>query len=252
MADRFMDKAVIVTGGGSGIGRAASLQFAAEGAKVLVADADEVGGHETVRLIQQAGGIARFRRTDVSRDGDCKAMVDEAVAQYGRLDVAFNNAGIGGSGFALADEEEMTFDRVVSVNLKGVFLSMRHEIAAMLKSGGGAIVNTASVAGLVGNPGLGAYCASKHGVIGLTKSAALDYIEHGIRINAICPAATRTPLLEAWFQDPKVEAHVMGLHPIKRMADPEEMARVALFLASPESSFMVGCAVPVDGGLTAQ
>jgi NAD(P)-dependent dehydrogenase (short-subunit alcohol dehydrogenase family) len=129
---------------------------------------------------------------------------------------------------------------------------MRHEIAAMLKTGGGTIVNTASVAGLVGNPGLSSYCAAKHGVAGLTRAAALDYIGKNIRINAVCPGATRTRLLEAWFQDPAVESHVMSLHPIGRLAAPQEVARVALFLASPESSFMVGCAVPVDGGLTAQ
>ncbi|MGO4838549.1 SDR family oxidoreductase, partial [Rhizobiaceae sp. 2RAB30] len=168
------------------------------------------------------------------------------------LDVAFNNAGIGGSGFALADEEEATFDRMMAINLKGVFLSMRHEIAAMLKLGGGTIVNTSSVAGLVGNPGLSSYCAAKHGVTGMTRAAALDYIREGIRINAVCPGATRTRLLEAWFQDPAVEEHVMGLHPVGRIADAEEVARVVLFLASPESSFMVGCAVPVDGGVTAQ
>jgi NAD(P)-dependent dehydrogenase (short-subunit alcohol dehydrogenase family) len=141
---------------------------------------------------------------------------------------------------------------MIAINLKGVFLSMRHEIAAMLKTGGGTIVNTASVAGLVGNPGLSSYCAAKHGVAGLTRAAALDYIGKNIRINAVCPGATRTRLLEAWFQDPAVESHVMSLHPIGRLAAPQEVARVALFLASPESSFMVGCAVPVDGGLTAQ
>jgi NAD(P)-dependent dehydrogenase (short-subunit alcohol dehydrogenase family) len=179
-------------------------------------------------------------------------MVDAALSAYGRLDIAFNNAGIGGSGFPLLEEEEVTFDRMIAINLKGVFLSMRHEIAAMLKGGGGTIVNTSSVAGLVGNPGLSSYCAAKHGVIGITRAAALDYIKQGVRINAVCPGATRTRLLEAWFQDPAVEQHVMALHPIGRIADPKEMARVVLFLASPESSFMVGCAVPVDGGLTAQ
>jgi NAD(P)-dependent dehydrogenase (short-subunit alcohol dehydrogenase family) len=179
-------------------------------------------------------------------------MVEAAVSAHGGLDVAFNNAGIGGSGFALHEEEEVAFDRMIAINLKGVFLSMRHEITVMLKNGGGTIVNTASVAGLVGNPGLSSYCAAKHGVAGLTRAAALDYIGKGVRINAVCPGGTRTRLLEAWFQDPEVERHVMALHPIGRLAGPEEIARVALFLASPESSFMVGCAVPVDGGLTAQ
>ena len=252
MTGRFEGKAIIVTGGAGGIGRAASLGFAAEGGRVLVADMDEAEGERTAALARQAGGQAVFERVDVSRSEDCARMVAVAISTYGALDIAFNNAGIGGSGFMLHEEEEVAFDRMIAINLKGVFLSMRHEIAAMLRNGGGAIVNTASVAGLVGNPGLSSYCAAKHGVVGLTRAAALDYIGKGVRINAVCPGATRTRLLEAWFQDPGVEQHVMGLHPIGRLATPEEIARVALFLASPESSFMVGCAVPVDGGLTAQ
>jgi NAD(P)-dependent dehydrogenase (short-subunit alcohol dehydrogenase family) len=252
MAGRFEGKSVIVTGGAGGIGRAACLGFAAEGGSVLVADMEEAEGERTAAMVREAGGRALFRKVDVSRSEDCGGMVEAAVSAYCGLDVAFNNAGIGGSGFALHEEEEFAFDRMIAINLKGVFLSMRHEITAMLKNGGGTIVNTASVAGLVGNPGLSSYCAAKHGVAGLTRAAALDYIGKGIRINAVCPGGTRTRLLEAWFQDPAVERHVMALHPIERLAAPEEIARVALFLASPESSFMVGCAVPVDGGLTAQ
>jgi NAD(P)-dependent dehydrogenase (short-subunit alcohol dehydrogenase family) len=252
MAGRFEGKSVIVTGGAGGIGRAACLGFAAEGGNVLVADMDVAEGERTAALAREAGGRALFRQVDVTRSEECAGMVEAAVSAHGALDVAFNNAGIGGSGFALHEEEEVTFDRMIGINLKGAFLSMRHEITAMLKNGGGAIVNTASVAGLVGNPGLSSYCAAKHGVVGLTRAAALDYIGKGVRINAVCPGATRTRLLEAWFQDPDVERHVMALHPIGRLAVPEEIARVAMFLASPESSFMVGCAVPVDGGLTAQ
>ncbi len=252
MGNRFEGKVAIVTGGAGGIGRAVCLGFAAEGAAVVVADMDGDEGERTAALVREAGGRATFRQTDVSRDEDCRAMVETALSAFGGLDVAFNNAGIGGSGFALVEEEEATFDRMVAINLKGVFLSMRHEIAAMLKLGGGTIVNTSSVAGLVGNPGLSSYCAAKHGVTGMTRAAALDYIREGVRINAVCPGATRTRLLEAWFQDPAVEEHVMGLHPVGRIADAEEVARVVLFLASPESSFMVGCAVPVDGGVTAQ
>lgn len=252
MAGRFEGKSVIVTGGAGGIGRAACLGFAAEGGSVLVADMEEAEGERTAAMVREAGGRALFRKVDVSRSEDCGGMVEAAVSAHGGLDVAFNNAGIGGSGIALHEEEEFAFDRMIAINLKGVFLSMRHEITAMLKNGGGTIVNTASVAGLVGNPGLSSYCAAKHGVAGLTRAAALDYIGKGIRINAVCPGGTRTRLLEAWFQDPAVERHVMALHPIERLAAPEEIARVALFLASPKSSFMVGCAVPVDGGLTAQ
>lgn len=252
MAGRFEGKSVIVTGGAGGIGRAACLGFAAEGGSLLVADMEVAEGERTAAMVREAGGRALFRQVDVSRSEECAGMVEAAVAAHGGLDVAFNNAGIGGSGFMLHEEEEVAFDRMIAINLKGVFLSMRHEITAMLNNGGGTIVNTASVAGLVGNPGLSSYCAAKHGVAGLTRAAALDYIGKGVRINAVCPGGTRTRLLEAWFQDPAVERHVMALHPIARLAAPEEIARVALFLASPESSFMVGCAVPVDGGLTAQ
>lgn len=249
---RFRDKVALITGGAGGIGRAAALAFADEGARVVVVDMAETEGVRTVQMVREAGGQASFVAADVSRSADCAAMVRHAVTAFGRLDVAFNNAGVGGSGFPLAEEEEMAWDRTIAINLKGVYLAMKHEIPAMIAAGGGAIVNTASVAGLVGNPGLGAYCASKHGVVGLTRSAALEYIGQGIRINAVCPGATRTGLLEAWFQDPQVEQHVMQLHPIGRVAGPEEIARAVLFLASADASFMVGHAMPVDGGLTAQ
>ena len=248
---RFQDKSIVVTGAGSGIGRAAAIMFAAEGGRVLVVDRYEADARETAARIQEAGGAAHAMAGDVSRAADCKAMVEAAVAAHGRLDVAFNNAGIGGSGFPLAEEEEIAFDETIAVNLKGVFLSMKYEIPAMVKTGGGAIVNTASVAGLVGEPGIATYAASKHGVVGLTRTAALDHIRQGVRINAVCPGATRTPLLERWFQDPNVESFVMNRHPIGRIGAPEEIARVALFLASDDASFVVGQAWAVDGGLTA-
>jgi NAD(P)-dependent dehydrogenase (short-subunit alcohol dehydrogenase family) len=248
---RFRQKSILVTGAGSGIGRAASIMFAAEGGRVIVADRNAADAKETAARIVKAGGEAIAMEADVTRSNDCKAMVAEAVSAYGRLDVAFNNAGIGGSGFPMAEEEEVAFDEVVAVNLKGVFLSMKYEIPAMLEVGGGTIVNTASVAGLVGEPGISSYAASKHGVVGLTRTAALDHIKQGVRINAICPGATRTPLLERWFQDPNVEAFVLSRHPIGRMGEPEEVARVALFLASDESSFVVGQAWAIDGGLSA-
>lgn len=252
MGKRFEGKTVLVTGAGSGIGQAAALLFAEEGGKVVVVDVRAAEAEKTSDRIQGAGGTAIALAADVSRAADCRAMVEKAVATFGRLDVAFNNAGIGGSGFPVADEEETAFDQIIGVNLKGVFLSMKFEIPAMLKTGGGVIVNTASVAGLVGERGIALYAASKHGVVGLTRTAALDYIDQGIRINALCPGGTRTPLLDAWFQDPNVEAQVMARHPIRRLADPKELARAALFLASDDSSFMVGHAMAVDGGLTAQ
>ncbi len=252
MAGRFADRCVLATGAGSGIGRATAQLFAAEGARVVVVDQNEADAEKTVALIKEAGGDAFAVAADVSRESDCRAMVERAVATYGKLNVAFNNAGVGASGFAVADEEEVAFSRLIDVNLKGIFLSMKYEIPAMLAAGGGAIVNTASVAGLVGERGIGAYAASKHGVVGLTRTAALDYIGQGIRINAVCPGATRTRILADWFQDPKVEEFILSRHPIGRIAEPEEIGRAVLFLASDDASFVVGQALAVDGGLTAQ
>jgi NAD(P)-dependent dehydrogenase (short-subunit alcohol dehydrogenase family) len=252
MSGRFVGRSVLVTGAGSGIGRAAALAFAQEGGRLVVVDRNEADAQATASLIDKAGGEALAVGADVSDGAGCRAMVDRAVTLYGRLDVAFNNAGVGGSGFAVGDEEEIAFDRVIDVNLKGIFLSMKYEIPALLAAGGGVIVNTASVAGLVGERGIGSYAASKHGVVGLTRTAALDYIGQGIRINAVCPGATRTQLLANWFQDPKVEEFILSRHPIGRIAEPEEIARAVLFLASDDASFIVGHALAVDGGLTAQ
>jgi len=252
MTGRFVDRGVLVTGAGSGIGRAAARLFAAEGGRVTAVDRSEADLAATVEAIRDAGGQAQAVTADVSREADCRAMIDRALATYGQLHVAFNNAGVGASGFAVADEEEVAFSRLIDVNLKGIFLAMKYEIPEMVKAGGGAIVNTASVAGLVGERGIGAYAASKHGVVGLTRTAALDYIGQGVRINAVCPGATRTRLLADWFQDPKVESFILSRHPIGRIAEPEEIARVALFLASDDASFVVGQAIAVDGGLTAQ
>jgi NAD(P)-dependent dehydrogenase (short-subunit alcohol dehydrogenase family) len=252
MSGRFAGRGILVTGAGSGIGRAAAQLFANEGGRVVVVDQDENEAQATVTSIRQAGGEALAIGADVSREADCHGMVERALAAYGRLHVAFNNAGIGASGFAVADEEEVTWSRLIDVNLKGIFLGMKYEIPAMVGAGGGAIVNTASVAGLVGERGIGAYSASKHGVVGLTRTAALDYIGQGVRINAVCPGATRTRILASWFQDPKVESFILSRHPIGRIAEPEEIARAVLFLASDDASFIVGQALAVDGGLTAQ
>ncbi len=252
MTARFAGRGILVTGGGSGIGRAAALLFAQEGGRLVVVDQDEREALATAKSIREAGGEALAIGADVSREADCRGMVERAISAYGRLHVAFNNAGVGASGFAVADEEEVTWSRLIDVNLKGIFLAMKHEIPAMVGAGGGAIVNTASVAGLVGERGIGAYAASKHGVVGLTRTAALDYIGQGVRINAVCPGATRTRMLANWFQDPKVEQFILSRHPIGRIAEPEEIARAVLFLASDDASFVVGQALAVDGGLTAQ
>jgi NAD(P)-dependent dehydrogenase (short-subunit alcohol dehydrogenase family) len=252
MKIRFDGKCVLVTGAGSGIGRATALAFAAEGARLILADVDEPNGHATVTAAKELGAEAEFVRADVSRAGDCKAMVERAVTRFGRLDVAFNNAGINIAAAPIADIDESAWQRLVGVNLTGVFLCMKYEIEAMKRTGGGAIINTASVGGLIGAAGVTAYCATKHGVVGLTKSAALDHIRDGIRINAVCPGGTRTAMLEEWFKDPEVARAAVAGTPIGRMADPSEIARTVLFLASDESSFMVGHALVADGGLTAQ
>jgi NAD(P)-dependent dehydrogenase (short-subunit alcohol dehydrogenase family) len=205
-----------------------------------------------VKTLRDRGAQAQFVRADVSRSADCAAMVEAAVSHYGRLDIAFNNAGINIAVAPIAEVDEAEWHRIVAINLTGVFLCMKHEIPVMKRTGRGVIVNTASVGGLIGTAGVTAYCATKHGVVGLTKSAALDHIKDGIRINAICPGGTLTAMLSEWFKHPEVERAAVASTPIGRMADPAEIARAVLFLASEESSFMVGHALVADGGLTAQ
>ena len=249
---RFENQSVLVTGAGSGIGRAAAIAFASEGARLTLCDVNEAGGQEPMRTARDGGAQAQFIRVDVSRGADCAAMVEAAVSQYGRLDVAFNNAGINIAVAPIAEVDEAEWQRIVAINLTGVFLCMKHEIPAMKRLGRGVIINTASVGGVIGTAGVTAYCATKHGVVGLTRSAALDHIKDGIRINAICPGGTLTAMLAEWFKHPEVERAAIASTPIGRMADPAEIARAVLFLASEESSFMVGHALVADGGLTAQ
>jgi len=246
---KLQDKIAIVTGAASGIGRASTLLFAAEGATVVAADLDVAGLEETVRQVAAAGGDAQARRVDVTDTESVRTMVEFAVEHHGRLDVMFNNAGIGGEYAELADCSEENFDRIVAVNLRGVFLGMKYGIQAMLGSGGGVIVNTASVSGIVGAAAFPAYCASKAGVILLTKSAAVAYAKHSIRANCLCPGVTDTPILR---MIPDAFRGTTHNHPLERMADPAEMARTALFLASDDSSFATGAEFVVDGGFTAR
>lgn len=242
-------KVSIVTGGAAGIGRAAALLFAREGSAVVVADIDTDGGIETVEQIEEAGGQATFVRTDVSSPEDVAAMVATATDTYGGLDCAFNNAGIASGGRPLASFRDDEWHRVMAVMLTGVYLCMKAEIPAMLERGAGSIVNTSSGTGLVGYPGQAAYVASKHGVIGLTKSAALDYGSLGVRVNAICPGTAESPMVSAAADsDPALRDHLNSLHPIGRIGTAEEIAQAALWLCSDASSFVLGHALAVDGG----
>jgi NAD(P)-dependent dehydrogenase (short-subunit alcohol dehydrogenase family) len=242
-------KVAVVTGAAMGIGRASAQLFAREGASVVVGDIDDAGGRETVELIGRAGGEATFIRTDVSVKADVDAMVRHAVNTYGGLDCAHNNAGIAAPMVPLADYPDDGWDRTIAVMLTGVYLCMKAEIPLMLERGGGAIVNTASGVGLVAYPAQAAYTASKHGVIGLTKVAALDYGARGVRVNAICPGTARTPMVdEAVRQDPSLEGYLRTLHPIGRIGEAEEIAAAAVWLCTPAASFVLGVALPVDGG----
>ena len=245
-------KVALVTGGGSGLGQATALAFAKHGAKVVVADINVEGGNETIRLIKEAGGDAIFVKCDVSKAIEVETMVNKAVETYGRLDYAFNNAGIAGPFSPLADYPEEMWNHVLNINLTGVWLCMKYEICQMLKQGNGSIVNTSSVAGLVGGPRASAYAAAKHGVIGLTKTAAIEYAKAGIRVNAVCPGAIRTPLLESVFAKyPEHEKLCMEVQPLSRIAEPSEVAEAVVWLCSEAASFITGHAMPVDGGWTA-
>jgi NAD(P)-dependent dehydrogenase (short-subunit alcohol dehydrogenase family) len=250
---QFDGKVAVVTGAASGIGSASARMFAGEGASVIVADIDTDGGEATAKAIRDGGGDAAFVRTDVAEPADVEAMVAAAVDRYGRLDFAHNNAGIVGAGAEIAEMPVDVWQRGIAVMLTGVFLCMKYEIPAMREAGGGAIVNTSSGAGLIGFPGMANYVAAKHGVLGLTKTAALECATSGIRINAICPGTARSRMVEDWIGgDPAQEAMVAGLHPIGRIAEPDEIAAAAIWLCSDAASFVLGHALTVDGGYTIQ
>jgi len=243
-------KVAIITGAASGIGRASARLFAREGAMVVVADTNRADGEQTVADIAAGGGTAMFVAVDVADAASVRALVERCVARFGRLDVLFNNAGIGGSFAPLAECTEDNFDRIVAVNLKGVFLGMKFGIPALVQSGGGAIINTASVAGLTAARGYPAYSASKGGVIQLTKVAALEYAARHIRVNCICPGGVDTPILE--MVPPAHRAVVARTNPMARLGRPEEIAQMALFLASDDASFATGGVFVIDGGSSAQ
>jgi NAD(P)-dependent dehydrogenase (short-subunit alcohol dehydrogenase family) len=248
----YEGKVVLVTGGSYGIGRAAAVGFSKRGAKVAVADMDEKRGDETLRLIREAGGEAIFVRTDVSKDADVKAFVERVVSTYGRLDCAFNNAGIHKEFIPTTDFTEADWNQVIDINLKSVWLCMKYEIPEMLKTGKGAIVNTSSAAGLVAVLSNPAYPASKHGVVGLTKTTAIEYARRGIRVNAVCPGPTRTGMHESLVAvSPDVVEMLIEKTPMGRLGEPEEVANAAIWLCSDEASYITGHALPVDGGVVA-
>jgi NAD(P)-dependent dehydrogenase (short-subunit alcohol dehydrogenase family) len=250
----FGGKVAFVTGAASGIGRAASLAFACEGAAVVVADVSEQGNQETARMVEGQGGRALAVRCDVTRPEDVKAALARTVAAFGRLDFAFNNAGIEPRKPApTAEYEEEEWSRIIDINLRGVFLCMKHEIPLILRQGGGAIVNTSSGAGVIGIKGSPAYTAAKHGVIGLTRAAALDYAAQNLRINAVCPGYIETPMMDRFTGGtPEGRAKVIAEEPVGRMGKPEEIAAAVLWLCSEPAGFVIGHALVMDGGQTVQ
>jgi len=251
METQFKNKVAIVTGGSFGIGKATAIAFAKKGARVVIAD--WVEDAETVNAIKALGGEAIFIKCDVSKTADVKAMIEKTIATFGRLDYAFNNAGIEGNNGTTQECAEENWDKTIAVNLKGIWLCMKHEIPEMLKQGKGVIINCASIAGLVGFPGLPAYVASKHAVIGLTKTSALECAKLGIRVNAVCPGAIKTPMIDRITGNKKeVEEQFAGMEPIGRLGQPEEVANAVLWMCSDEASFITGHAMAVDGGWVAQ
>ncbi len=253
MSDSYLDfdgKVVLITGAATGIGRATALAFADRGARLVIGDLSQAA-EETAALAREKGVDAVFVKTNVSQSADVQALVAEAEKRFGRLDIAFNNAGILPSTTAFAETDEVEFDRIIAVDLRGVFLSVKYELQALLRAGGGAIVNTASVAGVVADPNMAPYAAAKHGVVGLTRAAALDYAAKNIRVNAVAPGLIATPMTERWLADPQISKALMANSPIQRAAQPEEIAAAVLFLSSPAASFINGSIFVADGGQTA-
>jgi NAD(P)-dependent dehydrogenase (short-subunit alcohol dehydrogenase family) len=247
----FENKVAIVTGAAGGIGRAAAIAFAQRGAKVVVADIND--GSETISLIKKTGGDGFFVKCDVSKDEDVKAMVDKTVSTYGRIDFAYNNAGIEGTTAMIQDTSSADWNRTLDINLKGVFHCMKYEIPQMLKQGKGAIVNCASVAGLVGFAGISPYVASKHAIVGITKAVALENAKTGIRVNAVCPGVIQTEMIDRFIKtNPQAEQMLTAGEPVGRLGKPEEIAEAVIWLCSDAASFVTGLAMPVDGGWVAQ
>jgi NAD(P)-dependent dehydrogenase (short-subunit alcohol dehydrogenase family) len=249
--DQFEGGVALVTGAASGIGRTVAQFYAREGARVVVSDVDEKAGMETVAFIREANGDALFVKADVSSPIDCQSLVQKTVDTYGKLDYACNNAGIGGETNLVADYSVEGWQKVIDINLSGIFYSMKYEIGAMLETGG-AIVNMASILGQVGFANSSAYVAAKHGMVGLTKNAALEYARQGIRVNAVGPAFIKTPMIAALEEDPETLEQLVSLHPIGRLGTPEEVAELVIWLSSEKASFVTGSYYPVDGGYLAR
>jgi NAD(P)-dependent dehydrogenase (short-subunit alcohol dehydrogenase family) len=252
MTGELQGKVGLVTGGTSGIGRETAVLFAKAGAKVVVAGRREQEGTETVEMIRAAGGDGLFVKNDISKASEVEALVQKGVEKFGRLDIAFNNAGIEGVWAPIIRQTEQDWDRTISINLKGVWLCLKYEIRQMLaQASGGAIVNMGSVTGLIGSVGAAAYSASKHGVIGLTKSAALENAKSGIRINAVCPGFAETPMADRIFRVPQIQKHIVSCHPIGRLGKPTEIAEAVVWMCSDRASFMTGESLVLDGGFLA-
>lgn len=246
------DKVALITGGSSGIGRAVALAWAREGAKVVVSDVDRSGGEQTADQVRAAGGEAFFIAADVGKPEDCEALVQGAVEKFGRLDIACNNAGIGGPQAPTADYPLDGWAQVIAINLSGVFYGMKYQLPAMLQNGGGAIINMASILGAVGFAGAPAYAAAKHGVVGLTQATALEYSAQGVRINAVGPGFIHTPMISALEEDKAINDMLVAAHPIGRLGRAEEVAELVLWLSSDKASFVTGSYYPVDGGYLAR